>query len=254
MSILDCDIALLECIRGLNRPLVNILSLNRILNDSGLSILAKSLIYFYYRILKDKAMFNRIYLSQDGDILPWEIPSERELWVDPFSDLTRPYEEIKKCKELWLGYLTKWYIIFFKNPYFYLKWSDENGYGYYCRFKIDDIRVVLQDPIFRYLTFLESITEVDKEILEAFGFSSFFEYSTVEETKISPWSILVGFFMIANSSKSVNHDCPIYFEHVYQFDVDEVDCKIGYPYRTIVATTQDYLLAMVFIIYIYCTK
>ena len=243
MNITDSDMTLLNSILCLSRPLVNIFSLLRILKDDGLSILTKSLVYFYYRVFKDKDMFEYIRslsLNNDPLSLPWNSPNtDKELWNNPFLDLSRPVEELEKENVIWRQLLTKWHSLFFKNPYFYLKWTEEDGYGYYCIAKIDDIRVVLQDPVFLHSTFLESITEVDKEILSAFGFCSFFEYVSSDERKISPWSLLSGFLTMCNSSKSIKSDCPIYFEHVYQYDNDEIDCVIGSPYRTIVSTTYD---------------
>jgi len=255
MSISDCDKVLLESLYKLNRPIVTIFTLHKILNDNGHSVLTKSLFYFYYRIFKEKDMFERINSLRDNDCLPWLLPSEKELWGNPFMNNKERIEEKEETKvkdeEVWRAYLTKWYKLFFKNSIFYPKWSEEDGYGLYCRNDIIDIRIVLQDPILLYGTFLESITEVDKEVLEAFGFCSFFEYKTADESKISPYSVLCGLLMLANSSQQVLPDCPISFEHVYQFDDDnEVDCNIGDPYRTIVCTKFNVLTTKALIILI----
>jgi hypothetical protein len=159
--------------------------------------------------------------------MPWEIPRETNVWIDPYKPNVKTEEKL-----LWFAFLNKWYQIFFKNPYFYIRWFPTSGYGYYCRHKIDDIRVVLADPVFTNTTFLEIVDDIEKRVIEGFGFSSLFEYQ-------KEYFMLIGFWMFANSSKINNsqQNCYVKFEHIYQYkDIsnNDVDNDIGNPFRTIV--------------------
>lgn len=66
--------------------------------------------------------------------------------------------------------------MYFQNPFFYLQKSNVDGWGWYSRGNYDDIREILNTSSMYHHTFVESITEVEREILKGFGFGSFFRY------------------------------------------------------------------------------
>ena len=91
---------------------------------------------------------------------------------------------------------------------------------------------MLADPVFTNTTFLEIIDDIEKGVIEGFGFSSLFKYQ-------KEYFMLIGFWMFANSSKINNsqQNCYVKFEHIYQYkDIsnNDVDNDIGNPFRTIV--------------------
>lgn len=236
MSISLQEQLLLDLFQSLNRPQINIFSLNRVLNDripdrEGYSYLTKSVIFFLYKVFSDRIMFQR-FEHYNGIVLPWRLGGEARDWIMPFSDVPNTTES----RELCFGWLDLWYQVFFENPFFYIKWTEEDGYGYYSRAYICDIRPVLQEPVFRHKTFLEKVTEFEMEILKLFGFSSFFMY---DFDGVTEWYLLIGFWMMANSSRPNNSqpNCPIFFEHMYQFfNHQDPDCEVGGEYRTIAET------------------
>lgn len=138
--------------------------------------------------------------------------------------------------------MTKWYVIFFKNTWFYLKWTKESGFGWYLREHVHDITEVLDSDEMAFVTFIDFITEIEKVILEAFGFGSFYKVSDTN-TQSSKWYVLFGFGMLINSSNYFNYTngyldnvfCVIYFENMYEYPVLEEPDSIGHgSYRTMV--------------------
>ena len=254
LSLVETEIVRL--LRDTNRPLVNILSLDHIMNyGSGqpkeYSVMLKSCAFFYKFGIDNREMFQ--YLdSFTGTILPWN-GLEQENWIYPglCDDENRIIRE--RNKKLWFKLLDRWYEIFFKNPHFYLKWSELDGWGWYLRHHVDDIRTILNSDVMRNSTFMESITEFQMEILKAFGFRSFFRYHNQGSPDSSLW-IVYGFWWFANS----RFYSPIRFDHLY--DVNEInDCDdvIRLPYRSMVQwyrrVWEEVLYDYIIYIYIYIT-
>ena len=129
--------------------------------------------FFYKFAIDDRTQHNRLknYVGTD---LPWNMIPENENWIFPgFAEDDNPVIR-ERSKKLWFKLLDYWFEVFYQNPHFYLKWSEHNGWGWYVRHHIRDIRHLLSFERMIRSTFVESITEVEMEILKAFGFRSFF--------------------------------------------------------------------------------
>lgn len=241
MAYLNIDNTLNNIIYGNNRPLINILSLQFVMAyrkgdvEKEFSILLQSCFYFYKYCIDDPNIFGLLENLQ-GDLtkLPWRIFDPTRTWFFP-GHLDHSNKEIKERNEtIWLNLLDYWFDVFFQNPFFYLKWNIDDGWGWYHRNDYHNIQELLNAPIMHHHTFVESISEVEVEILKSFGFGSFFLYNT-PGSQTSEWWIIFGFWMMGNSSIH----SPLWFEHLYEFNIlGDPDSIIGLPYRTMVTLTR----------------
>jgi hypothetical protein len=225
---------ILNLINLANRPLINILSLEHVMNywnggEKEYSALLKSCFFFYKFAIDDRQQYLRL-INYNSISLPWNMFPESESWIYP--DFGDAHSQVirDRNRKLWFKLLDFWYKVFYQNPYLYLKWSEVDGWGWYHREDIADFRTVLESDWMLYGTFVESITEVEMEILKAFGFGSFFCYHNPGSPS-SDWWIIFGFWMIANGD--VNS--PFWFDHLYdRVDPNDPDSVVGLPYRTMV--------------------
>jgi len=158
-------------------------------------------------------------------------------WNNPFVDGV----DSEHKRRIWCEFQTKWYVIFFRNPYFYIDWSPNFGFAYYCREYISDIRDVFLDPIFKVSTFLEPVNDIERLVLRSFGFNSFFRGPYQEGEPETQEFMLIGFLMFWNSGEYMDCQpkCPIYFQHLYEFEDNlEPDSEVGTEFRTIVDVTK----------------
>ena len=137
----------------------------------------------------------------------------------------------ERSLKLWFKLLDYWFEVFYMDPNLYLKWSEEDGWCWYHRQHVLDIRVVLNSEGMLHSTFVESITDVEEAFLRALGFASFFEYNNPGTPTSDKW-IVYGKLMMANG----NVDSPIWFDHLYdRLDPNDPDSRRqGDPYRTMV--------------------
>ena len=90
----------------------------------------------------------------------------------------------------------------------------------------------LNNNEFRHGTFMESITDIEYEVLKFCGFDSFIKINESNKKK-SDLYILYGFWMFANSKYKKTR---LYFSTAYDFESNEVDSidRIGNHYRSII--------------------
>jgi len=250
MNLSDIEVQLENLVRRSCRPLINILSLDHVMDynlggEKEYSLLLKSCFFFYKFGIDDRAQHSRLkdYVGTD---LPWNNIPENENWIFPgFAEDDNPVLR-ERSRKLWFKLLDYWFGVFYQNPHFYLKWSEHNGWGWYVRYHIRDIRRLQSSLSMSHSTFVESITEVEMEILKAFGFRSFFQYYN-PGTQTSSYWIIFGFWMIANGDE----DSPLWFDHLYDtVDRNDPDAVVGYPYRTMVqwyrrATTEVIIITLI---------
>ena len=237
MNLSEFEIDLLNLTRRQNRPLINILTLNFFLNyissnGKQFSLLLRSCAFFYKFCIDNPEIF-ALLETFTATTLPWNTGSmqERENWL--YSGYGEDENVVlrERMKLLWFHHLDHWYEVFFQNPHFYLRWSEEDGWGWYLRHDVNDIRVILNSTVMQNSTFVESIQESDMEILMAFGFRSFFRYTNNPGSQSSDWWICYGLLWFANSCDY----SPISFDHLYDcFQVDDPDSVTGLPYRSMV--------------------
>ena len=236
-----------------NRPLINILSLEHVMNyDSGgekeYSTLLKSCFFFYKVGIDDRRNHDRLrsWNGYERSKLFWHL---EEGWFYP-GLLEHENKVIKeRNRKLWLELLDYWFGVFYHNPFFYLKWSEVDGWGWYLRENVLDIRQVLSSDWMSHGTFVESISEIEMEILKSFGFGSFFCYHNPGSPS-SDWWIIFGFWMMANG----NENSPFWFDHLYdRVDPNDPDSVVGLPYRTMIEWCRK-TYAEVIINYKYTTR
>lgn len=200
--------------RDRNRPLINDLSLEFVMKyelgtEKEFSILLKTCFFFYVHAINDRFQYNRLR-SFTGTLLPWNRSDESERWIYPgFAEAIIQANRERSIK-LWFKLMDFWFEVFYMDPNFYLKWSEEDGWGQYYRDYIPDIRVVLDSKGMLYSTFVESVGEVEIAVLDALGFASFFRYDNPGTPTSNTW-IVFGKLMMSNSIE----DSPIWFDHLY---------------------------------------
>jgi hypothetical protein len=203
MNYSELERTLYGLVNAANRPLINILSLEHFLNYDGggekeYSVLLKSCIFFYKFGIDNRAQHDRLK-NYNGSELPWNIHLESRTWI-PLQYLEMANRVIRERNvKLWLKLMDYWYGVFYENPFFYLKWSVVDGWGWYHRQHVFDIRPILKSDWIVHATFVESIDETEMEILKAFGFGSFFMFNNPGSPS-SDWWIIFGFWMIANGN------------------------------------------------------
>lgn len=227
MNFSDLEIELRELVHHNNRPLINILALDFIMkyvspDDKEFSLLLKTCAFFYKFCIDHRETFAILeQFNGDYKLLPWNVYPDR--WIYPGVLDIKNEDARDRRRVLWLKLLDHWFSVYFRNRHFYLRWSAWDGWGWYCRHDIVDIRNILSFEELRYSSFLESIDEVQKEILKSLGFRSFFEYNNPGTPSSDLW-IIYGFLWFANS----NLFSPIGFDQVNENDPD------GLPYRTMI--------------------
>jgi hypothetical protein len=219
-----------------NRPLINILSLDffmkHVNQDGGeYSLMLKTCAFFYLFCINNPAIFALLF-NFNGSTLPWNTGSmaERETWIYPsyLEDIGNDTLR-ERAKLIWFKQLDYWFEVYFQNPYFYLRWTELTGWGWYLRRDVLDIRVVLNSHVMKHNSFVESVQEMDKEYLERLGFKSFFRYNNPGTPSSDLW-IVGGFLWFANRDEY----SPIWFDHLHDVvDAGEPDSVVGLPYRFI---------------------
>jgi hypothetical protein len=174
-------------------------------------------------------MFKYIFNLEHHQRLPWEIPANRQFWIH--QTLLCPEDTIQEERTLkmWFKLLSQWYNIFFKNPFWHLRWSIHDGYGCYHSTNGLDIEEILNIELNeRRTTFLEPISDEEAFFFEECKFGSIFYYGGKNY-------ILYGFWMMCNSNKVTYPHNPIGFKHLYEIQsVNDPDSTIGKPFRTMV--------------------
>ena len=221
-------------------PLINKFSLNYVLDNTNndFSLLMKSFFSFYYMVFSSSLMFERLtevncnnenYLQ----FLPWKKESEKMLWIPEFITNIQNSEDKIKTEVIWICLLSEWYRLLFCNPYFVIKYSRKNGYGLYARSNMQLDNNLLNNQM-RHGTFMESITNVEYEVLKWCGFDSFIKIPESNKKKSNLY-VLFGFWFFANSSRTSE----LFFSTGYEKeDFNEFDSlnRLGNHYRTIIET------------------
>jgi hypothetical protein len=226
-----------DSIYKLNRPQVNKYILNFILSCKidEFSLLIKTFLTFYYLVFSNSNCFNYISNLPNNDSikLPWSDTNQYKKWVP--NDIFKIKDKAEKEKQIaiWIELFNLWYNILFKNPYFYIKYDVNNGYGVYGRDDIVLTNALLSEKMYRHCTFLESITNYQYEMLKCLGLDSFLKINENNKKKSDTY-ILFGLWFFCNSKKgSSSH---IYFSWGYEYENIEYDSlnRIGEHYRTII--------------------
>ena len=224
------------------KPLVNEFCLNYILNNvnNEFSFVMKSFFVFYYMVFTDRNMFIYISNCNNERECPWnENSNNRTLWIPNFIRDQTNLEERNKLIKLWFCLISKWYTILFCNSLFYISYSELDGYGIYARENIELDNEILNNNEFRHGTFMESITEIEYEVLRFCGLDTFIKINESKKTK-SDMYILYGFWMFANSNYKNSR---LFFATGYDFETEnECDSKgrVGNHFRTIIQITEQW--------------
>jgi hypothetical protein len=235
MNLSPFEASLFDFLHRDSRPLINILSLDFIMTHVSVdgeefSLLLKSCAYFYKFCIDNPVVFAQLQ-NFNGTTLLWNIGSmtERERWIPPgYAQEENPILR-QRAKIIWFKLLDYWFEVYFQNPHFYLRWTELNGWGWYLRHHVPDIRVILNSHVMRHTSFVESIQPEDKRYLERLGFKSFFYYNNPGTPSSNLW-IIFGFLWFCNTDEF----SPIWFDHLHDVvDHTEPDSVVGLPYRSI---------------------
>ena len=223
-----------------HRPLVNEYVLNYILNNTrnDFSLLVKSFFVFYYIVFTNRDMFNNIR-NCSFENTPWNKKENNIIWIPNFINNEIDLVEKEKLTKIWLCLMDKWFNILFCNSFFVILYCNTFGYGIYSRDVCEVNNDILNNNEFRHGTFIESINEIEYEVLKFCGFDSFISLNETNKKKSNLY-ILFGFWMFANSNYRKSK---LYFSTGYEFELlDECDSvnRVGNHYRTILNITENW--------------
>ena len=183
-----------------HRPLVNEYALNYILNNinNDFSLLIKSFFVFYYIIFTNKEMFD--FLSScNYENIPWNNEENNSIWIPNFIKNEKDLVEKDKLTKIWFCLMEKWFNILFRNSYFKILFNEVDGFGIYSKEEFELNNNILNNNEFRHGTFIESINDIEYEVLKFCGFDSFIRINESNKKKSNLY-ILFGFWMFANSN------------------------------------------------------
>ena len=139
--------------------------------------------------------------------------------------------------KIWFCLISKWHDLLFRNSLFYISYSEKDGYGIYARENMEINNDILNNREFKHGTFMESINEIEYEVLRYCGLDTFIKINESKKSKSNMY-ILFGFWMFANSDYKKSK---IFFSTAYEFEAEnESDSKgrLGNHFRTIIQITE----------------
>jgi len=229
-----------KCVFDNHRPLVNEYVLNYILNNNrnDFSLLIKSFFVFYYNVFTNKSMFEFISKCKFENI-PWNNKEIDSIWIPNFINNEMDIVEKNKLKKIWLCLMDKWFYILFRNSFFIILYCEKDGFGIYSREEFELNNDILNNDEFRHGTFIESINDIEYEVLKFCGFDSFIKINESNKKKSNLY-ILFGLWMFGNSNYRKSK---LFFSTGYEFEIlSEIDSvnRIGNHYRTILNITENW--------------